>query len=214
MIYLQPRYVEGMYPSHWGLMITPHGSVRQSRLADYRWAADNQAFTSQFNPGKFFKWLVKLQTYQGTCLFVTVPDRLFDAPGTLALYRRYAHRVRKLGFPTALVAQNGLETVKRWPQYDCLFIGGSTDWKKDPSGGLWCCRRAKAEGKWVHVGRLNSKLAVNRFILAGADSCDGTNVVFKPTAGWKAMQNWPLQIPLMPDPRLTHEDFDLLTRKG
>jgi hypothetical protein len=202
MIYLQPRYVKDMYPSHWGLMITPKGSVKQALLADFPWAADNQAFTTKFNPERFFTWLMKLRVYQPTNLFVTVPDRLFDAEGTLALYRKYAYRIRNMGFKTALVAQNGLENKKHWPEFDTLFIGGSTDWKKEPAGGLFCCRRAKDMGKWVHVGRLNGESAVKRFILAGADSCDGTNIVFAPDKNWPGMQHWPLQMPLMPDPPL------------
>jgi hypothetical protein len=206
MIYLQPKHIPGMDPDYWGLMITPKGSVPQAQLANYRWAADNGAFTNKFNEQKFFNWLRGLIPYRQSCLFVTCPDRLYDAPSTMAMYRTYAREIRGLGFKVAFVAQSGMERIplNRWPKSpEALFIGGSYDWKREWTGGYYCAHVGKRRGLWVHVGRLNGKKIIDSYVLAGADSADGTNIIFRPKQNWPKMQHWPMQPALLPD-SLTH----------
>ena len=45
------------------------------------------------------------------CVFVAAPDVAADARATLDRYRRYAWRIKALGYPGALVGQDGLELL-------------------------------------------------------------------------------------------------------
>jgi hypothetical protein len=122
---------------------------------------------------------------QGTrwCLFVAAPnvlDRRADgtvvgnAVKTLEKFRRWATVIRAFGFPVALVAQDGLtiETTP-WIDLDALFIGGSTEWKLGPVAEA-LANAAKANRKWVHMGRVNTKKRFRHAARIGCDSVDGT----------------------------------------
>jgi hypothetical protein len=61
---------------------------------------------------------------------------------------------------------------------------------------------AKARGKWVHVGRVNSKRRYQWCHSHGADSADGTFVAFGPDVNIPRLARWlaperqlPLEIP-------------------
>ncbi len=195
-MYLQPSYVKGMTPDLWGLINTPHGSMAVRHLEVYRWAADNQAFTGQFDERTFFDWLERMLPYQATNLFVAVPDVVGDCAETLRRFEHYAPRVRELGYKVALVAQDGLEHVKNWPSFDWLFIGGSDDWKESFGMGR-CCARAIALGCDDHYGRCNSKRRFDLAQLLGCSTADGTFVKFGGQANWRRMRHWPAQMPLL-----------------
>lgn len=96
---------------------------------------------------------------------------------TLALFREWAPKIRALGFPVAMVAQDGLEDLLDevpWDEMDVLFIGGSDGFKLG-EGAAMCIKRAQYEGKRIHVGRVNSatRLTYCNLLLA-ADTADGT----------------------------------------
>jgi hypothetical protein len=54
-----------------------------------------------------------------------------------------------------------------------VFVGGSTNWKEGPLV-LPFIAEEKRQGKWVHVGRVNSLRRIKRFAELGADSFDGS----------------------------------------
>lgn len=111
-------------------------------------------------------WLCFMQPWRNRCVFVVAPDVVANAVATLDLFRWYAWRIQSLGFPVALVAQDGLEGL-RWPPtwaYDALFVGGTTAWKLSAAAD-WCIRRAMQAGKWVHVGRVNSQRRIRHLRL-------------------------------------------------
>ena len=148
------------------------------------WAADNGAFTG-FDAESFLVMLERLRAQDYSyrhCLFVAAPDVLHrrdgqvvgDAAATLAKFRRWAIVIRAFGFPVALVAQDGLtvETTP-WIELDALFIGGSTEWKLGPEAEA-LARAAKANRKWVHMGRVNTFRRVKHAARIGCDSFDGT----------------------------------------
>jgi EAL domain-containing protein (putative c-di-GMP-specific phosphodiesterase class I) len=62
-----------------------------------------------------------------------------------------------------------------WNEVKAIFIGGSTDWKLGQHARA-CVKAAKALGKWVHVGRVNTADRFKYFESIGADSCDGSGV--------------------------------------
>jgi hypothetical protein len=136
------------------------------------WAADNGAF-SGFNEKAFVHMLGRLKGLPG-CLWVAAPDVVADATATLALFDLWEPRIRAMGFPVAFIAQDGLNGQDvPWDRFECLFIGGSTAYKLGPSAQARALE-AKARGKLVHMGRVNS---IERMKIAhqiGVDSVDGT----------------------------------------
>jgi len=120
------------------------------------------------------------------CLFATAPDIPF-APmaDSWRVSEVWLETIKLLGFPVALVAQDGCEDhVPTWDEeqrWDALLIGGSDAWK-DSEAALDCIREARVHDKWVHVGRVNTPRRFETAIAAGADSVDGNLLAFGPYA--------------------------------
>lgn len=131
-----------------------------------------------------------MRQYQHNNLFVACPDVVGDYRKTLGLFFEHAGRIRDLGYPVALVGQDGLEEAELWPPADVLFIGGTTPWKMG-AGAETCIKRAKELGMRVHVGRVNSRRRYRYFRALGAQSCDGTFVKFGGPHNWNRMKDWP-----------------------
>ena len=76
-----------------------------------------------------------------------------------------------------------------WDEVDCLFIGGTTAWKLSDHA-IQLMADAKRRGKWVHVGRVNSKRRYQWCSSHGADSADGTFVAFGPDVNIPRLIRW------------------------
>ncbi len=137
------------------------------------WAADNAAFTG-FNERKFEMMLDALAHRAiPNCLFVTAPDVVGKSEETCALFRMWQPRLKLYGWPIAFVGQDGLRARDTpWPLFDVFFVGGSTRWKLGIQAHTLCAY-AKALGKRVHIGRVNSPMRAELFADV-ADSIDGT----------------------------------------
>lgn len=192
MIYMTPQRSPGVVRDGFGQILTPP-VVCEPRYS--AWCADNGMFTGKVGKSSYLPWLGGMLPYRSSCLFATVVDVVGDAVATLDYYRLWAWRIRVLGYPVALVAQDGLESLRWPPEYDVLFVGGSTDWKMSDAAD-WCIRRAKSMGKWVHVGRVNSRSRLRHFWLIGVDSVDGTHVVYEPDVAYERIESWLAQPPL------------------
>jgi hypothetical protein len=125
------------------------------------------------------------------CLFATAPDVLGDAAATIERSARFVYRVRAwFGLPVALVAQNGLEDLDvPWSWFDVLFLGGDTAWKLGPAARALTAE-AKARGKRVHMGRVNSLRRLRYAAAIGCDSADGTYLAFGPDANLPRLLGW------------------------
>lgn len=119
------------------------------------------------------------------CLFVVSPDAYPDAEASLARGLKYAPLIREMGYPVAVVAQDGAERLSwPWDELDCLFIGGK---KADPSWREWkvsdaaasLVAEARAHGKWVHMGRVSSLARMRRARSMGCHSADGTFLKYR-----------------------------------
>lgn len=194
MIYLWPR--EGAIPAHHGLMLQP--KVRPNRagiVARLPWAYDNGAFIG-FEPKQWMATLEAHEQYRDTCLFVVCPDVVGNALATLEKWRTWSYPIIERGWPIAFVAQDGQELYPLPPEFDALFIGGTTDWKLSPAADL-LIQRAHAMGKWVHVGRVNTKKRIRHFQrLRGVDSIDGTAIRYEPDYATKKILDALRQPPL------------------
>lgn len=156
------------------------------------WCADNGCFGKGY-PGDD-KWLAWLASYTpeqiGRCRFATAPDVVGDAAATLARSLPFLPKIRALGYHAALVAQDGLESLDvPWDEFDALFIGGSTQWKLG-SHAARLAAEAKARGKWVHMGRVNSQKRLEYAAAIGCDSADGTYLTFGPDVNLPNVLAW------------------------
>lgn len=134
---------------------------------------DNGAF-GRFNREGFLRLLEKHRERHDLCRFVACPDVVASARRTLEAFEHW-HGLLD-GWPVALVAQDGIESLPiPWSMIDAVFIGGSTNWKlsKDAADVV---RTGKILGKWVHAGRVNTPGRLEYFEDLGADSIDGTGL--------------------------------------
>lgn len=125
------------------------------------------------------------------CLFAVAPDVLGDAAATIERSARFVYKIRGwFGLPVALVAQDGLEGLDvPWTWFDVLFIGGSTAWKLGPAARSLTAE-AKARGKRVHMGRVNSLRRLRYAEAIGCDSADGTFLTYGPSVNLPVVLGW------------------------
>lgn len=189
-----------------GLMVQP-GTGYTRRLATYPFhAADNGCFNPKTYVGddRLLSWLDALPERE-RCLFAVVPDVARRPDGELggdpeATWHRFEKLgplVQELGFPAALAAQDGMERMgnvgEQIDACDCLFLGGSTEWKLGIQAEL-LARQARAKGKWVHMGRVNSLKRMERARAMGCNSVDGTFLGFGPDANIVHLTRWILAL--------------------
>lgn len=209
--------LDAMRAGELGYIDTPaQGNLRP---IDVTWCADNGAFSDRFDERKWWAFLKKNAHATRNCLFAVAPDVVGDAVATLQRSTPWLGRIRALGYPVALVAQNGIENVTvPWDDFDCLFLGGSLEClpcgyvyrePRKPKRNEPCpfCARVLTEwklgdqaralvdeanwrGLWVHMGRVNSR---KRYLYArdiGCDSVDGTYLTFAPTVNLPKLLTW------------------------
>jgi hypothetical protein len=151
--------------------------------------ADNGCFGKGY-PGDhaWLDWLETLPADRVT--FAVAPDVVGDAAATLTRSAPFLPAIRGKGLPAAFVAQDGLEDLPvPWDDFDALFIGGTTTWKLGPHARA-LVTEAKARGKWVHMGRVNSERRYTYAAWIGCDSADGTFLTFGPDVNLPRLQAW------------------------
>lgn len=171
---------------HIGVMLEPKAGVRSDTLAYPYFACDNGCFSDKWEQDT---WLAWLERQPRTALFAVCPDVVGDAVKTKEL-AHWLPVIRGMGFAPAYVAQDGVESAPPpWDDFDWLFIGGSTEFKLSATAGD-LIREARARGKRVHVGRVNSLQRMRWCAAHGADSADGTFVAFGPDVNLPKVQGW------------------------
>lgn len=174
-----------------GMIVQPkthlEGYLRRAGL--YAWVAiDNGRFTEAgrrlFRPADYERLIDEgLERAGDHLLFATAPDVPFNWAETLRLSRPWLGRIRRMGCPAALCAQEGMTPGSiPWDEFDCLFIGGADTFKEGPIVRD-ACSEARRRGKWVHMGRVNG---LRRLLIAldfGVDSVDGTYLLHEARKG-------------------------------
>jgi hypothetical protein len=136
-------------------------------------AIDNGAYAS-FDATAFISLLERERHHIKMCRFVAVPDVVGSAIRTLEVFD--AWQTRLSGWPLALVAQDGQQNLPiPWYCIEAIFVGGTTEFKMSKHAEH-IVRAAKALGKWVHAGRVNTPGRFEYFEKMGADSIDGTGL--------------------------------------
>lgn len=150
--------------------------IEDTAAAGIPWAADNDCFNG-FRAKPFRRLLDIIRDIPG-CLFVTVPDVYQNARATAEYFDRYAPWLEKRGLPVALVLQDGVERELKWlgsvwDRLTAVFIGGSDQHKRGP---VVACLvdDALRSGKYVHWGRVSSRMVIRYAIHIGGHSFDST----------------------------------------
>lgn len=192
MLYLAnpcgPDVIAAMKSGAIGYIDTPaQGNARPDGVT---WCADNGCFSDRWDERKWWAFLVKNAHRSSSCLFAVAPDVVGDAAATLAKSEPWFSRIAELGYPAALVAQDGQEDLPvPWDQIDALFIGGSTEWKLGHAARVLVAE-AKTRGKHVHMGRVNSRRRFEYALAIGCDSVDGTYLTFGPDRNLPKIVAW------------------------
>jgi hypothetical protein len=193
-----------------GLLVTPATSHYAKHVDDYEfYGVDNGCYSGKgnFDEKKFYDLLDRLREdgNASKALFAVAPDVFDPSTGkgdwkeTLERSRDHLPRIRKAGFPAAIVLQDGAtaDTVP-WDAIDVLFVGGSTAFKtatnQDGSVNrdfVQIVREAKRRGIPIHFGRVNSdeRVELTHFGLNAA-SMDGTFLAFGPDKNLPRLQSW------------------------
>jgi hypothetical protein len=174
-----------------GICATPDIGNSVEAIGKYRhWCADNACFAhpDDFDLDAFLRWISERETVRGTCLFATAPDVVADWPATLQRSATAVPMIRALGYPAAVVLQDGA-TPATMPDADAFFVGGSTTWKTSHAAEL-CCDEAKRRGLWLHMGRVNTLERLDAAASFGCDSVDGTFIAFGPDINTRRMIRW------------------------
>lgn len=200
MIYLanpcSPDALNAMHAGLLGMIATP--AQGNSVPAGVRFAADNGCFGKGY-PGDeaWLAWLRDLHPeLRHLCLFATAPDVVGDWEATVERSTPWLARVREMGYPVAIVAQNGMEwsAWSAWDEVDCLFIGGDTEWKLGPHARA-AVTEALAHGKHVHMGRVNTRQRLRYADSIGCHGVDGTTLTFGPDRNLPPLIHWLAGLP-------------------
>lgn len=193
-----PAVIDAMQAGTLGYIDTPlQGNKRPEGVT---WCADNGCFSDKWDADKWWRFLEANAYAALDCLFAVAPDVVGDALETTRLFRTWGQRIRSLGYPVAYAAQDGLEKLRGrtangltfpvpWDSFDCLFIGGSTEWKLGDAARE-IVAEAKVRGKWVHMGRVNSERRFQYAKAIGCDSVDGTFLTFGPEVNLPRLLAW------------------------
>jgi hypothetical protein len=192
-----------------GCMTTPkQGNVIPQ---DAWYACDNGKFGKGWpGPEAWYAWLARTVTRYGSdrCLWAVAPDVPFDAAGTLTESGPWLQPIRDLGIPVAFAAQNWSEEpgMIPWDAIDVLFLAGDTEWKLSIHAAE-LAHEAKARGKRVHMGRVNSEERLRHAMAVGCDTADGTFLAFGPDVNLPRLMGWFEHLPKRQPP---HVQFPLI----
>lgn len=162
-----------------GHLVSPRSrnSTDWFRRTGMPFAADNGAFSGFDAPA----FLAMLDRITGTdCHFVVCPDVVGNARETLGLFGQWRESIAARQLPVAYVAQDGQEdNPVPWDEMDCLFIGGSTEFKLGKTAES-LTREAKARGRQTHMDRVNTAGRLRLAHAWGCSSVDGTGFSWFP----------------------------------
>lgn len=140
----------------------------------------------------YLRWVEHNQAILPPPMFFTAPDVVGDAEATWYASVPVLPQLRALGVKTAFVAQDGIDEIwdhTPWELFDCLFIGGSTDFKLGPVA-YRVTQEALRRGKTVHMGRVNSYARLAIAYSWGCHSADGTFAAFGPYENAPQIVGW------------------------
>lgn len=214
-----PKVRRKMEAGTLGAMMSPDQGYDKRHFERFTWAADNGCFSdANRDLTEHLFWLASFRPEaRARCLFAVALDVVADPVLTTQRFPQCVEPYRCLGYQVAYVAQNGVEHMTAkvpWDDFDVWFIGGTPEcrechwlapldyqakrcaacahrlieWKVSPASRR-LAEVARERGKWVHMGRVNSR---DRFRAASSfcDSADGTYVAFGPDVNAPKAESW------------------------
>jgi len=158
---------------------TPLTQYARDGLNSIKYGLDNGSFTD-FDVDTFER-MAFAAIGDDLCLWVAMPDVVGDHQSTLVLYEHWLIRLDYDGETKkrCFVLQDGCnlhhpDFEPPWDILDAVFVGG-TDHYKESRDCYEVVEKAKALGKWVHVGRVNSPSRITYWHDI-ADSFDGSGI--------------------------------------
>lgn len=193
MIYFQPKEMSMVdFPNYFGFITSPNANPSKIPLPlseGRMWCLDNNAFTTGFNPNRYFSLINKFHPFIEQCMFAVIPDRVGDASETLKLYYQWYDEFKQLGVPLAYVSQDGQDQLPLPEDFQWLFIGGTDNWKMSKRSEQ-LIRKCQSLGKKIHVGRVNSLKRMMWCKYLNVNSVDGTHIKFGPDINKKKLIRW------------------------
>ena len=165
------HYWAGRY-GRLGHLYSP-GDHARNPVAWLPYALDNGAFPcwtkgKPFDDEAFRRHVAHYAAQPQRPMWVLVPDVVTDRDATLRSWDRWLPELTATGLPLAFAVQDGMRFRDVPDEAAVVFLGGSTDWKRQAIRP-WCARFRR-----VHVGRINTGRWLWECHDAGAESCDGT----------------------------------------
>jgi hypothetical protein len=174
-----------------GVMLTPASGNRVHLLGPlvpfFGWDTGN--FTRPVALSRYLAVLQQHQAIRARCLFATAPDVVSNWRETWAQSRDVLPAIRALGFPAAIVLQDGCAELPDPAAYDVVFVGGTTAWKLSEHT-YRLVLEAKRLGKWCHLGRVNSLRRLRAAKVSAYDSADGTCLAYNPPQYVREIAGW------------------------
>jgi hypothetical protein len=181
---------DAMQRGQLGCIVTPHQGNTYFP-DDWDVIADNGCFSDKWTHDHWFRWLLDQPR---SIRFAVAPD-VFDPTGapthdaTLDRWRDYGPLIRRHGFTPAFVCQVGATPDTVPADADVLFLGGTTEWKLSHHASAIVAQAAR-EGRWVHMGRVNSERRLTAARSMGCNSVDGTYLTFGPDINLPRLLGW------------------------
>ena len=173
-----------------GHLLTPSTGGFEG-LTTGTWACDNDCFNG-FKPDAYVRMLDAVRGRAG-CVFVTATDVLEDWAETRSMFNTWQPIIAAHQLPVAVVLQDGVTHHDiPWADIDGVFIGGSTDFKLSRHTAS-LSGYARAMGKWVHMGRVNSARRYRYASDIGCQSVDGSTFSWYPDEGVRVLRRWKQQ---------------------
>ena len=167
----EARRLASAYPGRVGHIYSPGGW--RGPFAEFPYVLDNGAFSAwrdnkPFDVEAFAELCKRAANAAIAPLWLAVPDVVMNADATLGSWYEWAPQLRGHGWPLAFVVQDGHQPHDVPKEASVVFVGGSTDWKRE-TAAMWCRHFPR-----VHIGRVNTERWLWHFARAGAESCDGS----------------------------------------
>lgn len=177
------RNMNRMRDHGWRIIITPDSrpsDVKKTMTMGFRYAIDNGAWGCHTRGEQWDEkpFLDLIRKHGADADFVVVPDIIEGGLESLGRSRKWIGACLDHARECLVPVQDGMapwdvEPILIEDSRIGIFVGGSTEWKLASLG--WWGRLTRARGRWLHVGRVNSRMRINSCLAAGADSFDGTS---------------------------------------
>lgn len=170
------RNLEALRRCGWRILLTPS---KPQPPVGFRFAIDNGAWSCHVSGRPFNErgFMRLVEQHASAADFVVIPDIVAGGMHSFSFSMDWLPRLYTCKH-LLFALQDGMdplavgELLKEYSKVG-LFLGGTTEWKLREMYGWGMV--AAALGRWLHVGRVNTRRRLRLCAEAGATSFDGTS---------------------------------------